>query len=627
MSGKDRIYFNTFLERRRKEKSLTMEQLGKGLCSVSMLKRIETGERLPDKMLRDRLLDRLGVANDGFDDFLWPDEYAMWQNRKKLLWAVSQKDTEKAEKILSSYRWQDVGGNRIERQFYLVMQAQVMQARHAGQEQMKDIYQKALDCTLSGFEIKRGEKIYLAVQEWDLLLDYIRCGGALERIFTETGDVSRAAAYEMVLSALRDADMDSYCSAKIYPKAVYYLCQEWRKEPSPEKPYDRILQICVSAVELLRSTNRMFFLDELLELMEQTADELQEGEGGPEFLSAGILPEQIRSWRETLEKLYRGKHIPARTENCAYLYWQTRNHNMGEIIRKRRKMLGMSAARLCKGICDEKTLRRLESGKYKTQRSIVAELFKRLGLSPEYQQQKILTEKFEAFLLHDKVIQAFNNRDTDTLVTILPQLKEMLSMDVPANQLEMERLESRYLQFIGKITGPEMARRMKRTLENTVSLERIRNAEEGYLSYGEMECIHTVAVYAGEGEREGLMELLRILCERLTETDGIENNISIYELMMGTVSSYLGNIGDYAGSDQISDSILERDLLLRRMTKLSFCVYNRLWNYREQKKENGLDEDRQLVEKKLEECVQLARLGKETFLERFFLEEQSKLGG
>ncbi len=69
------ICFHDFLTGMRTGKKVTLERLGYGLCSADMLSRIETGERLPDKLMRDRLMERLGFENDGFEDFLQPDEY------------------------------------------------------------------------------------------------------------------------------------------------------------------------------------------------------------------------------------------------------------------------------------------------------------------------------------------------------------------------------------------------------------------------------------------------------------------------------------------------------------------------------------------------------------------------
>ena len=88
------------------------------------------------------------------------------------------------------------------------------------------------------------------------------------------------AAYEILLSAIEEAGMDSYCLVKIYPKAVYVVCLEWMKEPVSKEHCGRILQLCYAAIELLRSTKRMFYLCELLEIMESVLEGLRKREDG-----------------------------------------------------------------------------------------------------------------------------------------------------------------------------------------------------------------------------------------------------------------------------------------------------------------------------------------------------------
>ena len=46
----------------RTKKKISMELLSRGLCSTSVLQRLEYGERLPDFFLLERLLERLGLS-------------------------------------------------------------------------------------------------------------------------------------------------------------------------------------------------------------------------------------------------------------------------------------------------------------------------------------------------------------------------------------------------------------------------------------------------------------------------------------------------------------------------------------------------------------------------------------
>lgn len=55
----------------------------------------------------------------------------------------------------------------------------------------------------------------------------------------------------------------------------------------------------------------------------------------------------------------------------------------------------MSRAELCQGICDQKTLVRLENKKTNSQKAVVVELFERLGLAGTLSRTVLVTERPE----------------------------------------------------------------------------------------------------------------------------------------------------------------------------------------------------------------------------------------
>lgn len=620
------MQFHTFLAKMRQGKSVTLERLSQGLCSVSMLKRIESGERLPGKMLRDRLLARLGLANDGYEDFLETDEYELWKKRQRLLRAVEDKDIETAEKMICQYEQQEAKENEIELQFYLVMRAQIMQYQGAEQAKLKSVFGKALDCTISGKNVDQWKRSLFSGQEWNILLEYIRCGGNVGKIPMSAEETYQAAAYEILLSAIKESDMDSYCYVKIYAKTAYYLCLEWLKEPTQKSRYNRILQACGSAIEMLRSTKRMFYLCELLEIMERVWEEMKGEKDRENAVDGGnVVSSQVKSWRKILAELYQNSGVPEKMENCVYLYWQTQNRHLSEVVRRRRKMLGISMRELCDGICHEKTLRRLEYGMTKMQREIMEELLARLGVSSEYQRQGIVTDNYEALILYDAISKALNNRDTKAMSRMLPKLRAMLPMELKVNRQEIAFLESLYLWHAEKITKRECLFRLRGILENTVPLERLKHAKEEYLSAGEMIYLYNIADKSDGKEKAEFMKLLQDICGRLVSENGVSADISIYELIMDSVAGYQGNIGEYDCSNKLSDEIIKEDLTLRRMTMLHESIYNKLWNRMECSRRTGNAERKEFLNGELEKCIQLAELCKDTFSEKFYIEKQKEL--
>ena len=70
--------FGVFLKRVREESGVTSEKLSEGLMDASQLSRIESEIRPVPKTMRDRLLGRLGVTPDKYENLLNNEDHAEW---------------------------------------------------------------------------------------------------------------------------------------------------------------------------------------------------------------------------------------------------------------------------------------------------------------------------------------------------------------------------------------------------------------------------------------------------------------------------------------------------------------------------------------------------------------------
>ncbi len=667
MHDRDKIYFHNFLTGMRTGKDITLEQLSLGLCTPAMLSFIEAGERQPDKLTRDRLTERLGFENDGFEDFLQPDEYEQWQDQDRLLRAVYAGDIPEAERLLRLLEQKKSEDRIVFHQFVLTMRAQLMQYKKASREELREAFGRAMSLTMPDVASGTWTGRLLAAQEWNLLLEYIRLGGDAGPVTgTDPSAAYTARALEKLLDALRGSSMDSYSYAKVYPKAAYFLCLELMKAPLDIALCRRILRISAQALETLRSCHRMYWLYELLELMERvlgifagftqpgpkepapvsfeqvwnqlggTAAKPQSpagaAAGGPERPEAWTLPEdpeslalltaQIREWRMLLAELYQAYGIPMNTENCCYLYSQTQNYRIGDVIRKRRKMLGLSVRELCEGICSEKTLRRLENNKTRSQRAVWSELFCRLGLSPEYQRESVVTGQRDVLLMYRASGDTLNNHDTEETRRLLEQLKKLLPMDIPINRQELERKDCLNKLQKKEITAEECVIRLKKALQYTIPLESIKMAKDGpdiYLTCAELGCVYNIAMKSRDEAEEFNLDLLQSVTRQCIPDDSIDTFINMYELIMSGVASRLGSAGKYNKSTEISEKAMKKCLSARRMGTLHQFLYNRLWNRIESAKKSTSTALEIPITQELWKCIQLTNFCKETFHEKFYI--------
>lgn len=85
--GRSRQQAKTEYEMREKKK-VTLEKLGAGLCDPGKLSRIESGKVQADKLLQNRLLERLGVAEENYENFLYYSDYKVWKERQNIVHEV-----------------------------------------------------------------------------------------------------------------------------------------------------------------------------------------------------------------------------------------------------------------------------------------------------------------------------------------------------------------------------------------------------------------------------------------------------------------------------------------------------------------------------------------------------------
>ena len=80
--------FAKLLKNIRTEEKVSLDQLAMGLMSASQLVKIENGERPINKNIRDRLLERLGIAKELYENLLDLCDFEEWDYKKKILSAI-----------------------------------------------------------------------------------------------------------------------------------------------------------------------------------------------------------------------------------------------------------------------------------------------------------------------------------------------------------------------------------------------------------------------------------------------------------------------------------------------------------------------------------------------------------
>jgi len=609
--------FGVFLKRVREESGVTSEKLSEGLMDASQLSRIESEIRPVPKTMRDRLLGRLGVTPDKYENLLNNEDHAEWEWQHRILWAVDRRDFPKAGNLIRDYERQDPS-DRMRRQFCLMMQAECVKLQGADRAELARLYGEAVRLTVPEVDLVYIQPKQLSVLEVNMVLEYECCRASA------SGFADKCRYW---LEYVKDSLYDELSTAKIYSKTAYYYLREILAEDHTmaQAELQQLLQLCDDVIELLRNTGRVFYLVELLEykgkiLTDMVRQLAESGKQQEAVLYQNVLKESAEL-EALLRELYTAYGIPVYMQDCTYLYRQRWVYAVGDVLRIRRNMLGLTQEEVCDGICSTKSLRKTEQGKSDMQREPVGRIMRRLGLSREIQKTALVTNDRSVLELMTEMTYSRNNRDPVKARLLLERLKAKVCLEIPENKQYVMEAEASLDLMEGKITEEAFAVREADALRCTLKAEKIYEAEDVYLTETEMSCVCKRIQGLEQAEKREVIGFLIHFFEKFAKKDQLSEYISMYEFVMAIVASELGNLGEYQLATELDKKALREVLRCRRLYMVNEFLYDMLWNEKEQKACNGQQITKEKMTATLKQCLMFSHFCKRSFNEKFYCEK------
>lgn len=613
---KDEINFHGFMTMMRQMHNVTLEQVCDGLCTVSMMNRIESGQRLPDKLTRDRIMLRLGVAMEGYEDYLTQEEYEEWKLRQKIVKCLDHKDHGHTKKYLDEYCSRKEC-SKVELQFCEAVYFMMLKQENASINLQLETIERAVKFTMPMLSPKHLGRILLSEQELNLLTEYLWLYAKINDEQDRIGlCINR---YEDILSYIGSSLMDANGRAKTYPQAAYYLCRLILESADTQENIQKGMKSCHQAIEILRNAKKAYYFIELLEVWQELAHRwMHKLQGEGRSAAAKALEsdnEKKREWEKLLRELYQEYEVPMYMENFCYLYQETRSYCISDVIRTRRKMLGLTKEQLSEGICSVKTLTRIELKKAKTQMPIVRELFERLGLYAEYTRERVITNDYETLKLADRLAGYINNEKMQEWEDSLRKLEKELCMEIPQNRQFIHSTDILLKYKQNRLPKQEFMEKHLEILEYTLPLKAALKEGKRFLSREEAHNIYVVGMYMDTETARPYMKIIEELCDCYRQEGGIRSYIIDYEFFTTGLCSYLGNIGQYNCSNELSLELLKYSLSCRRLGLVANNIYNLFWN-KEQTEPSKKDNSNEI--NKLHHCILLSRILQNENSERFY---------
>lgn len=172
------IHENTFgelMESNRKVKNVKRTKLCRGLCSIMALSRYENDERMPEKIMADSLLERLGIFPYQFEFVLSDEEYRQIMLRKEIENAIWEDDIEMAKDSLNQYKDSIKSCHSLHMQYVLLKEGEISKKEGNLSLAVKK-FKEAMQCTEMEEALKESESgILLTNTETELIFQMAEC--------------------------------------------------------------------------------------------------------------------------------------------------------------------------------------------------------------------------------------------------------------------------------------------------------------------------------------------------------------------------------------------------------------------------------------------------------------------
>lgn len=452
------IALGRLIEYERQKAKIDIEKLIDGLCSKTILKKIETGERLFDFFLIERIIERLGLSINKLDVLLDESSYEIVLKRERIETLIDREQFAEAKAELLLYEKAFKEGDFLQEQYTKKMRGVLASLCGDNPNVVMGYFLEALLITVKGFSIDRLSDYILGEEEIIILFMYLR----------ERENVSRfriSDYCDTILDYIETNFRDETVRVHLYTGAALLIGESFM---ACEK-YEEALRITLKAEQLIAEngllTHLLSVLDRII-IVSKRIDKAvyrKYSKMRAAFLAAFCV--------YGLELIKEPKFWKSNKTNEIYL--------ISEILREERFILGISQEDLASDIgIDAKTISRLESGKARPKPATLKKIREYFGVNRCIPEARIVTRDFELIEMDREISRLLVFHQSEAANVLFQRLKV---------RLPKEHMENRqYIAFMDLIfdkrRGEKSDRELLSELEEAFFIGR---GKEGLLRLGD----------------------------------------------------------------------------------------------------------------------------------------------
>lgn len=538
---------------RTKEK-INLRKLASGICSVTALQRLESGERLPDFWVLGRLIERLGKSVNKLEFLYDESAYEICYLREQIELFLEQKKVPEAEQALDYYESMQLAGEPLHRQYICQMRSVIELEMHKNHREAKRLLEEAIRQTLPEFDVTRLDSYLLGESELILILMWMEA------------DSDRGAAYiradgRQMLAYIERVCRDEEVRANVYSKAAWLF-----GTIIMEQDCDEALWYAGQGERILAENCRLLHLPQFLDrivLLTEENDKESEAEW--------------KKQRDALKQLYEEYQEPWEEDKIALWrsYRQQEVYLVSELIGQERKLTRQSQEKLANALeIDQKTISRIECGKYKPKPGTFQKMKDHLQIDRDICTTRLVVDDFALLDMEREIARLCSLRREAQAEQLYQSLRVRLSLEWKENRQYVGYMDTLFDKELGRITAEEAIERCRQAFGITRRNVGTEQLPDVVLNRTENYIINYIArCYDEMGEKEKSIELLEKMLQ------GYENSrvdLKYHYVEVALLYQHLAI--DYEETDQLETALVwcERsisfDLICKKANVLGFML-------------------------------------------------------
>lgn len=436
----DKSTIGKLINYERTKRKISLQELAEGICSVSVLQRIEAGERLSDFFLLERIIERLGKSINKFEFLYNESAYEIYYLREIIEKYLEDKNYDGVEEGLAYYEKLPEAKKSLHKQYIWKIRAVLFSEKLNQHEEAVTLLEKALEETIPQFATNNLDNFLLGEEELLILLMWLQ-----EKL--EVNDSMQELDGQQVLSYIEHVCQDEEVQVNVLSKASWVLGSLAMKQNKLQEALWYTLQGEKVLAENTVLLHMPQFLERLL-LLTQTLDM--------------EVYEDWKKQRDALKSLYENYSEPWNTDTIILWknYRQQEVYLISEMFTQGRKLLNQSQEKVADALdMDQKTISRIESGKYKPKPGTFQKIKEYFQIDREICGTRIVVDDFRLLELEREIAKLNSDWREEEAEVLYKKLKSQLSMEWKENRQYVQYMDMLFDRQLKRISDEEAIQR------------------------------------------------------------------------------------------------------------------------------------------------------------------------